>query len=57
MAVARDLYGSLPRAAFMLTVGAGSLELGEEFSSAVKAALPEACRILDETVARLVAEA
>ena len=56
MAVARDLYGSLPRAAMLLTVGAGSLELGEEFSAAVKAALPEACRMLDETVVRLLAE-
>src|SRR5487761_1963133 len=32
MAVARDLYDSLPRAALLLTVGAGSLELGEDFS-------------------------
>jgi hydrogenase maturation protease len=57
MAVARDLYGSLPRAALLLTVGAGSLELGEEFSAAVKAALPAACAKVEETVALLLAEA
>jgi hydrogenase maturation protease len=54
MAVARDLYGSLPCAAVLLTVGAGSLELGEEFSAAVKAALPEACAKVEETVVRLL---
>jgi hydrogenase maturation protease len=57
MAVARDLYGFQPRAALLLTVGAGSLELGEEFSAAVKAALPEACAKLEETVVRLLVEA
>ena len=57
MAVARDLYGSLPRAALLLTVGAGSLELGEEFSEAVKAALPDACMKVEETVVRLLTEA
>ena len=55
LGLARDFYGSLPRAAMLLTVGAGSLELGEEFSAAVKSALPEACRLLDETVVRLLA--
>ena len=54
MAVARDLYGSLPRAAFLLTVGAGSLELGEEFSTAVKAALPAACAKLEETIVQSI---
>ena len=54
LAMARDLYGSLPRAAMLLTVGAGSLELGEEFSDPVKAALPEACTKLEATVGRLL---
>jgi len=54
LGLARDLYSSLPRAAVILTVGVGSLELGEEFSGAVKSALPEACRLLDETVVRLL---
>jgi hydrogenase maturation protease len=56
LGLARDLYASLPRAAALLTVGAGSLELGEEFSSAVKAALTDACRLLDKTVMRLLSE-
>jgi len=56
MAVARDLYSSLPRAAVLLTVGAGSLELGEEFSEPVKAAVPVACAKVEETVVRLLAK-
>jgi|SRR5450631_2584516 hydrogenase maturation protease len=55
LGLARDLLSSLPGAAVLLTVGSGSLELGEEFSAAVRAALPEACRLLDETVLRLLA--
>jgi hydrogenase maturation protease len=57
LGLARDLYGSLPRAAVLLTVGAGSLELGEEFSAAVKAALPDACAKMEETAERLLADA
>lgn len=53
---AQELFGSRPRRAFLLTVGAGSIELGEEFSGAMKAAVPNACRLLDETVVRLLAE-
>jgi hydrogenase maturation protease len=56
LGLARDLYNSLPRAAFLLTVGAGSLELGEEFSAAVKAAFPAACAKVEETVVRLLAD-
>jgi hydrogenase maturation protease len=50
LALGRDLYDSLPRCAQFLTIGAGSMELGEEFSGPVKAALPEACRLLEATV-------
>jgi hydrogenase maturation protease len=50
LALARDLYNSLPRNAHQLTIGAGSTELGEGFSDAVTAALPEACKIIEETV-------
>jgi len=50
----RELYDSLPRCALLLTVGAASTELSEEFSDAVKAAIPEACRLLEETVLRLL---
>jgi hydrogenase maturation protease len=54
LALAERLYSSLPHEALLLTVGAGSTQLGENFSNAVKAALPEACRVLEETVLRLL---
>lgn len=54
LALARDLYSSLPRAVALLTVGAGSVELGEEFSAPVKDAIPQACARLEETVTRLI---
>jgi hydrogenase maturation protease len=54
LALGRALYDSLPRNAQLLTIGAGSTELGEEFSDAVKAALPEACQLLEATVLRLL---
>ena len=50
LALARDLYGSLPRIAQILTVGGSYLELGEKFSPLVQAALPEAHRLLEEAV-------
>jgi hydrogenase maturation protease len=54
LALGRDLYDSLPRHAQLLTIGAGSTELVEEFSGPVKAALPEACRLLEAAVLRLL---
>jgi len=57
LALARELYNSLPRQALLLTIGAGATELGEVFSSAVTAALPGACRLIEETVLRLLAAA
>jgi hydrogenase maturation protease len=56
LALAREFYGSLPRNAELLTIGAGSTELGEVFSDAVTAALPEACRLIEETVASLLGD-
>lgn len=56
LALANDLYGSVPRTALLLTLGAGSVEIGEEFSDAAQAALPEACRRLEETLTGLLAE-
>jgi hydrogenase maturation protease len=56
LALARDLYDSLPSTALLLTVGAGSLELIEEFSPAAQAALPEACGILERTVLEFLLE-
>jgi hydrogenase maturation protease len=50
LAVAQELYGSLPRRAQILTVGAGSIELSEEFSQAVLDGIPQACARLKEAV-------
>jgi hydrogenase maturation protease len=50
LALGRELYNSLPFHAQLLTIGAGSTELGETFSEAVTAALPHACRMIEETV-------
>ncbi len=55
LALSRELYGSLPSAVQLLTVGAGSTELGEVFSDAVTKALPEACKLIEENVLRLIA--
>jgi hydrogenase maturation protease len=55
LALSRELYDSQPLNALLLTIGAGSTELGEVFSPAVTAALPEACRLIEETVLRLLA--
>ena len=53
-ALGRDLYNSLPRNLLLLTIGAGSTKIGEEFSNEVKAALPQACALVEETVLRLL---
>jgi hydrogenase maturation protease len=50
LALGLELYNSLPSHALMLTIGAGSTELGERFSEAVTAALPAACKAIEETV-------
>jgi hydrogenase maturation protease len=50
LALAQELYSSIPRNSLLLTVGAGSTELGEAFSPDVAAALPEACRLLENTL-------
>lgn len=55
LAVGREFYSSLPSHAFMLTVGAGAIDLSEEFSEPVKNALPAACQLIEETVLRMMA--
>jgi hydrogenase maturation protease len=50
LTLARELYDSLPRNALLLTVGAGSIELGEEFSEPVLDAIPRACSLLEHTI-------
>jgi hydrogenase maturation protease len=54
LALGRKLYDSLPANALQLTVGAGSTELGEEFSRPVLDALASACAKIEETVTRLL---
>jgi hydrogenase maturation protease len=54
LALSGELYGTKPRSSLLLTVGAGSLELHEGFSEAVKAALPEAQRALENSVQHLL---
>ena len=55
LGLASKLYASLPRTALLMTVGAGSMELSEEFSQPVLDAIPLACTKLEETVTRLLA--
>src|SRR4051794_3105791 len=54
MSLSKELYASLPRNALLLTIGAGSTELGETFSHSVQDALPEACHLLEATVRDLL---
>lgn len=54
LSLGSQLYNSLPRTALLFTVGAGSMELREGFSDAVQAALPDACRLLEQTVLRML---
>lgn len=54
LALSKQLYRRMPRSSLLLTVGAGSLELREGFSEAVEAALPEAQRMLEDSVQRLL---
>jgi hydrogenase maturation protease len=49
-----QLYGATPANSLLLTVGAGSMELREGFSDVVEAALPEAQRLLESSVQRLL---
>jgi len=54
LALSRQLYGRMPRTSLLLTVGAASLELREGLSKKVEAALPEAQRLLEDSVRRLL---
>ena len=54
LALARDLYNAAPQSAFLLTIGASSLELREALSTAVQASLPRATALLQFTVHNLL---
>jgi len=50
LALAQELYASQPTNAMLLTIGAGSTELGEAFSDPVIDALPAACALIEKTI-------
>jgi hypothetical protein len=52
--LAQDLYGTAPTRACLLTVGAGSIEIGEQLSPAVQSVLPDAQALLELTVRQLL---
>lgn len=54
LALAHELYAARPRAALLLAVGAASFDLREGLSAPLQAALPRACRLIEETVLRLL---
>lgn len=53
LSLCRELYGTLPSTALLLTIGIGSTEFGAEFSPAVQRALPQACALLQARVLQL----
>ncbi|MGB7264319.1 MAG: hydrogenase maturation protease [Terracidiphilus sp.] len=55
LGLTRSLYGFIAAHAMLLTVGAGSTELGEAFSDRVEAALPRAQGVLEKAVLRFLA--
>lgn len=54
LGLARSLYGSIKSHAMLLSVAAGSTEVGETFSAPVEAALPRARGILEKAVLRFL---
>lgn len=54
LALTRQLYNKAPHKAWQLTVGAACVELGEDFSTEVQAALPNARSLLELTVGFLL---
>jgi len=54
LGLSHELYGSMSAYAMLLTVGAGSTELGETFSDPVEAALPRARGVLEKAVLRFL---
>ncbi len=56
LSLSKELYGAMPHTSMLLTVGAGSLELRQNFSDAVREALPHACARLEKAVLGQLAE-
>jgi hydrogenase maturation protease len=57
LGLSRALYGRVPKCARLITIGAGSTDLGERFSAPVQSALPEAARLVEKTVQLLLDDA
>ncbi|HTP68885.1 MAG TPA: hydrogenase maturation protease [Dongiaceae bacterium] len=51
MALARDVFGSAPETAFLVTIGGSSFEHGTELSAPVRAAIPPALQQVNELLA------
>jgi hydrogenase maturation protease len=56
LTLAYELFHASPSSAQLLTIGAASMELSENLSPAVSAALPRACRLLDKASMRLLVQ-
>lgn len=54
LSLARELFHAEPKRACLLTIGAASVELGEQLSSAVKTAVPDAQALLESNVGQLL---
>ena len=54
LGLTRSLYGCLKSHAMLLTIGIGSIEMGETLSAPVEAALPRARGILEKAVLRFL---
>jgi hydrogenase maturation protease len=50
LALAEELFEATPRTAKLLTIGAGSTELGEVFTNTVREAVPHARGLLESTI-------
>lgn len=57
LTLTRELYGAQPAAAALLTVGAGSVVLGNGFSPEVTRCLPQLCHQLERTLRGLLLRA
>ncbi len=54
LSLAREIFGSHSAHSMLLTIGAGSTELGESLSDPVEAALPRAQGVLEKAVLRFL---
>jgi Ni,Fe-hydrogenase maturation factor len=52
--LSQEFYDVMPQRACLLTIGAGSIELSEQFSPDVQAVLPDAQALLELTVQQLL---